>query len=183
MSLTINKQMLVKIRFYGVFVTLAAFVWAVQVLAYRNILYAPSTILGTINTSSTVDWSSITVKAMTDINALLTTLGTALLGAVGLLIAKAGNSSKSGHMWAAFLAAVCGGVSLYSGYECHCFILTMVQYSALLGNPAFTGPYENAYLIYKDMQFFALLAGAAFLADFAFHDLGEETAKPTTGEV
>ena len=179
MSLAISKRMLVKIRFYGVFVILAASVWAVHHFTNHFAFGVPGTIFGVTDPSSPADWPSTTVEVMTDIDALLTTLATALLGAVGLLIVKAGGSS---HKWAAFLAAISGGVSLYCGYQCHCFVLTMVQLSETLGNLAFLGPYENVYTIYRDIQFFTLLAGAVFLADFAFHDLGEETAKKTKEE-
>lgn len=176
MSLAINKRMLVKIRFYSVFAILAAIVWAVNHYANHVIFGAPGTIFGATDPSSSVDWPFITVKAMTDANALLTSLATALLGAVGLLIVKARDSSKSAHMWAAFLAAISGGVSLYGGYQCHCFVLTMIAYQT------FSGAYEDAYLIYRDIQFFALLAGAVFLADFAFHGLGEHAVEKATEE-
>jgi hypothetical protein len=173
MPLAMSKRTLAKVRFYGVFVILAASVWAVGHYANRLIFGVPGTIFGVTDPSTSADWSSITVKAMTDINALLTSLATALLGAIGLLIANAGNSSKTAHTWAAFLAAISGGVSLYCGYECHCFVLTMIT------NQTFFGTYEDAYLIYKNIQFFALLAGALFLADFAFHGLSEDAVAKT----
>src|SRR5580704_2007454 len=126
MSPTINKRVLVKLRFYGVFAILAAFVSAVN--DYTNYLqFGPSpSLFFAVDPSTVVDWATITAKAMTDINALLSSLATALLGAVGLLTVKAGSSSKPTHMWAAFLAAISAGLSLYCGYECHCYVLTMV---------------------------------------------------------
>jgi hypothetical protein len=107
----------------------------------------------------------MTVQAMTQTNALLTTLGTALLGALGLLISnRTQDRATSQHMWAAFLAAAAGGLSLFFGYMSHSNLLYMIHIRNV-------NPYDQAYLYSSHAQFYTLLAGAFFAADFAVHEL------------
>jgi hypothetical protein len=100
---------------------------------------------------------------------LLTTLATALLGALGLIMGnKVSAGSKLRHMWAAFLAAIGGVLSLYFGYVSHLNLLAMI------GNEYFNS-YDPLYLFFSHAQFYSLLAGTFFFADFAVHDFNQET--------
>ena len=148
--------------FYIATVVLVATVWLVQIHMNQAATVYP----GTTGTSSEVtDLQKMTVQAMTAANGLLTTLGTALLGALGLLISnRERHSSESRHMWAAFLAALGGGVSLYYGYVGHLNLLWMISNNAVSS--------DNSLFLYSShAQFYTLLAGAFFFADFAVSDL------------
>jgi uncharacterized membrane protein YidH (DUF202 family) len=169
METAIAKQKLARIWFYVAVVMIVASVWGIQVRVYDKIFNVPGTIFSGSSgaPSSPSDWQKLAVQAMTNANGLLTTLGTALLGAIGLLMVRARESHKLRHMWAAFLAAISGGVSLYFGYVSHLNLLAMIS------NETFN-PYDPVYLFSSHTQFYTLLAGAFFFADFAFHDLGAE---------
>lgn len=173
MKLTIEKRKFARIWFYVIVLGLAMSVWRVQVHMYDKIFKAfsqPGTILSASTNANAVptDWQQISFQAMSDITGLLTTLGTALLGAIGLLMVQSGKASKSRSLWAAFLAAICGGISLYFGYVSHLNILAMIQVQNQL--PV----YNSVYQFSNQAQFYTLLAGAFFFADFAFHGMGAE---------
>jgi hypothetical protein len=161
-----DKASLVRIRFYVVVGVILASVWGVQRYMYHRIFETPGTIFASSSGGMPTDWEKMSVQAMSDTSALLTTLGTALLGAIGLLMVKMRETSKPVHMWAAFLAAVSGGASLYFGYVSHLNLLAMIS------NQTFS-PYDPVYLFSSHTQFYMLLAGAFFFADFAFHGLSE----------
>jgi hypothetical protein len=166
MWISVDKVSLARIRFYAVIGIILVSVWGVQRYMYHKIFETPGTIFSSSSGGTPTDWQKMSVQAMSDTNALLTTLGTALLGAIGLLMVKARETSKSVHMWAAFLAAVSGGASLYFGYVSHLNLVAMIS------NQTFN-PYDPVYLFSSHTQFYMLLAGAFFFADFAFHDLSE----------
>jgi hypothetical protein len=165
-----EKRRIARVWFYGAVLILVASVWGVQVHMYHKIFSGPGTIFSESSStpSPPSDWQKMSIQAMTETNGLLTTLGTALLGALGLLMSNRGrDSSKSSHMWAAFLGAVGGGISLYFGYVSHLNLLAMIS------NQTFS-PYDPVYLFSSHAQFYTLLAGAFFFADFAVHDLTGE---------
>jgi hypothetical protein len=87
----------------------------------------------------------------------------------GSVLDKSGarDGSKVRHMWAAFLGAVGGGLSLYFGYMSHLNLLAMISSKNI-------DPYDRVYLFSSHAQFYTLLAGAFFFADFAVHDLSKE---------
>ena len=64
---------------------------------------------------------------------------------------------------------MCAGVSLYYGYVVHMHLLGMIGYHAF-------EPTSAIFLSPSHSQFYALLAAAVFLADFAFFNLGEGEA-------
>jgi hypothetical protein len=159
-----------RIWFYAVVIALVAGVWSVQRYAYDKIFSKTNQILFSApsDASSPNGWQAMSVQAMTDTNALLTTLATALLGAIGLLMVNSRTPLRSRHRWAAFLAAISGGVSLYFGYMSHLNLLGMINIQG------FVAPYTSVYQFSSHAQFYTLLAGAFFCADFAFHDIGKE---------
>jgi hypothetical protein len=152
--------------FYISVAILALAVWGLQIYAYHRVFSGPGTIFAESSSApaQASDWQKMSVQVMTDTNRLLITLGTALLGALGLLV---GNTMRGGrespHMWAAFLAGIGGALSLYFGYVSHLNLLAMIS------NGTFS-PYNAVYLFSSHAQFYTLLAGAFFLADFAVHD-------------
>jgi len=52
---------------------------------------------------------------------------------------------------------------------------------AMISNENFT-PYDPVYLFSSHAQFYTLLAGAFFFADFAFHELSNEALLSKTGD-
>lgn len=163
----IGKRKLARFWFYFVVVILVVSIWSVRVYEYHKIFGVPGTIFsGSSGTPSPSDWQKMLAETMASMNSLLTTLCTGLLGAVGLLMVKAREGVKLRHMWAAFLAAISGGVSLYFGYASHLSLLAMVNNENL-------SAYDPVYLFSTQAQFYTLLAGAFFLADFAFQQLND----------
>jgi LPXTG-motif cell wall-anchored protein len=168
MQTEIAKRTMARIWFYVAVVILVASVWGIQNYAYQRI-FTPSDGVVLSESSTTApnepdDWQKMAVQAMTQSNALLTTLGTALLGALGLLLSNRKEGSKPRHLWAVFLAAAAGGLSLFFGYVSHSNILWMISVQKV-------SPYSPGYLYWSHAQFYTLLAGAFFAADFAVHDL------------
>jgi hypothetical protein len=153
--------------FYVAVVILALSVWGIQAYEYHRIYGQPTVFSGTPDTPTPSDWKKMAVQTMTQTNGQLTSLGTALLGALGLLIGRARNGSKFRHFWAASLAAAAAVLSLYFGYMGHLHILSMI-------NTHLVDPGDPVYTFSRNAQFYTLLAGAFFFADFAFHDLSRE---------
>lgn len=164
----LDKQTLARVRFYIAVVVLVAAVWGIQTYKYDQIYNTPGSIISSSSASDSTpnDWQKMSIQSANNANALLTTLATALLGAVGFLMSKAADGAKSlRHMWAALLAAVGGGISLYFGYVRHLNLMGTLSIETF-------NPYDPVFLFLSHAQFYALLAGAFFFADFAFHDLG-----------
>jgi hypothetical protein len=163
-----ERRRIARVWFYLAVVVLVASVWGVQVHMYHKIFSGGDMIFSESSSapSAPSDWQKMAIQAMTDTNSLLTTLGTALLGALGLLMSNhvRDDSKKARHMWAAFLGAVGGCISLYFGYVSHLNLLAMIS------NGTFS-TYDPVYLFSSHAQFYTLLAGAFFFADFAVHDL------------
>jgi hypothetical protein len=163
-----SKLRLTRLRFYLVVVALVALVWGAQTYEYHKIYSASGVIFSSTPASaSPSDWQKMSVTAETNKGALLTTLATALLGAIGWLIVEARKATKKRHMWAAFLAAICAGISLYFGSASQGNLLFM------LSNENFN-PYDSVYTFLTRAQFLTLGVGAFFFADFAFHDFSED---------
>jgi hypothetical protein len=166
------SQGISRARFYSTVSALVLAVWGLQVFMYQKVYNAPGIIFSESPTAPAIpsDWQKMSIQTMTDTNRLLTSLATALLGAVGLLIGnKAQEASDRRHMWAALLAAIGGVLSLYFGYVGHLNLLAMIS------NRTFSA-YDPVYQFSSHAQFYSLLAGVIFLADFAVHDLNSEKA-------
>jgi hypothetical protein len=150
--------------FYLAVTVLALSVWQMQ-RHLTNATFPPNEIISS-STDAPAQWQQLAVQAVSDSTALLTTLATALLGALGLLLVnRSKNQSPPRHLWSAFLCGASACVSLYFGYVEHLYLVYMISNQSFdsyrLVNPSY-------------FQFYALLAGTFFLADFAFHDLRQE---------
>jgi len=108
------------------------------------------------------------MSAFLEMNRLLITLATSLLGAIGFLLANKREGQSARALWAALASAVCVGLSLYFGYRAYEDIIQMLQPPY----PAFdlTGP-----LVSWDRyaHFFTFLLGVFFFFDFAFHEVSK----------
>jgi len=114
------------------------------------------------------------LDAFLEMNRLVTTLGTGLLGAIGFLLANGRNAgSPARELWAAIASAICVGVSLLSGYVVYQSILWMLESGFFnLNNPEI--------LWVHHAHFYSFLLGVVFFAEFAFHDLrGESGREPS----
>lgn len=164
MAPTSERRTTIRLAFYLGLVILVATVWRVQ--RHMNAAaFPPNTVISSSD-SKVTDWQRMSVAAVSDSSQLLTTLATALLGGLGLLLSnRNAHRPKPRHMWSALLAAMAAGVSLYFGFVIHSYLVGMFSYETF-------SAYVLEYPVYY--QFYALLAGAFFLADFAFHDLSAE---------
>jgi hypothetical protein len=108
------------------------------------------------------------LDAFLEMNRLLITLGTALLGATGFLLVN-GHKMEAGSraLWTAFLSAVCVGLSVFFGYLVYLSVLWMLESQFFdLNNPRVLWP--------RQAHFYSFLLGVVFFTDFAFHQLREE---------
>lgn len=113
------------------------------------------------------EWQKMSVTVEGNTGALLTTLATALFGAMGWIMIEARKTPKKRHMWAGYLAALCTGVSLFFGAASQGHLVSMLSRGSF-------NPFDPMYRILNISQFGFLIAGACFLAGFAFYDLGKE---------
>ena len=159
--------------FYVIVLVIGVAVWSLQTYVYRAVYGGPGKIFAVLPASPLPpsDWQKLSVEAMSESNRLLTTLGTAMLGALGFVLGgKMTGGSRGRHMWAGFLAATGGGLSLYFGFMSHLNLVAMIN------NDTFT-PYNSVYQFSSHAQFYTLIAGAIFFADFAVHQLRGEATK------
>jgi hypothetical protein len=152
------------LSFYVLVGVLAVVVWQVQ--HHLTSSTFPSDEILSASGDPPAQWQQLAVGAVSDSTALLTTLATALLGALGLLLVnRSKGSTHPRHLWSAFLCGAGACISLYFGYVEHLYLVFMIS------NQTFD-VYRLVHPSY--FQFYALLAGTFFLADFAFHDLQRE---------
>ena len=105
------------------------------------------------------------LSAFLEMNRLITTLSTTLLGAMGFfLVNDTKGKGSTRELWAAFACAVCVGLSLFYGYHAYQDIIFMLQ--------------SQTFNLYGDMiswdrqgHFSMFLLAAFFFVDFAFHEL------------
>ncbi|MGA8108456.1 MAG: hypothetical protein WBD46_01950 [Acidobacteriaceae bacterium] len=166
MQLSLQRSRFTGLGFYLAVAALAVTVWQVQRHLTR-VTFPPNEIISS-SSDAPAQWQQLAVNAVSDSTALLTTLATALLGALGLLLVNRGRDKERTpprHPGSAFLCAAGACVSLYFGYVEHLYLVFMISNQTFdayrLVNPSY-------------FQFYALLAGTFFLADFAFQDLRQE---------
>jgi hypothetical protein len=163
MTKTTRRAVALRITFY---VTAIAFILAViEFQKYVTArLFEPA-----VATASLSPLQERTLEAFLDMNHLVTTLDTALLGAIGFLLFSWKKPKRaSSSLWIAFASAVSAFLSLFFGYVVYLALLWMLQ-SQL--------PFSLDYLAIlwaRQAQFYAFLLGVVLYADFAFHSLQKE---------
>ena len=145
-----------RIGFYAVVVGVVITVWLTQ---------GPGSFFSPTSEKPT-EWQQMGVSIASETTRLLTTLDTALLGALGLLMGDK-IATRPKHLTAAFACALSAGLSLYYGYVVHLRLLWMITHKAFDATSAF-------FVAPSQYQFYALLAAGFFFADFAAHNLGAE---------
>lgn len=166
MQQVIGRSRFVRLGFYFATIALVAIVWIARrhmdAAAFGGIIFSSST------TADPNQWQQMGLQAISEMNTLLTTLATALLGALGLLLSSgARNGPRPRHLWSAFISALLVGVSIYFGYVVHLHVLWMIKYENF-------DPNSLMYILPSYSQFYTLLVAVFFFADFAVHDLIEE---------
>jgi hypothetical protein len=147
-----------RLSFYIVCIVLVGVMW--QVTNYVNSRPYPTAPDSQPEMDKAVD-------AYENINNLLITLGTGLLGAMGfLLTSKPREHYRLREMWPAVLSAVFVGLSLYFGY------ISYQNVEFVLLNSVGTLDIDLVQLP-KTAHFYTLLLGVFFFADFVMQDLGK----------
>lgn len=158
-----------RLIFYIAAILLVVVVWRVQ-RAMDVAAIQPGTIISASASTSggPNQWQQMGLQAISDMNSLLITLATALLGGLGFLLSGGlGARTRTRHLWSAFICALLVAISIYFGYVGHLHVLWMID------NQNFD-PQSLVYKLPSYSQFYTLLLAVFFFADFAVHDLFEE---------
>jgi hypothetical protein len=144
------------LRFFCIAVVTGVIVWGVQEYMYFQ---GRAYIEERLDALSALQDKQL--SAFLEMNRLLTTLGTTLLGATGFLL----NTRRRGaepHMWLGLASALCIGLSIYFGYEAYEDILWMLEGRFFdLSNPEIHWTHAA--------EFYTFLLGAIFFCAFVTH--------------
>lgn len=153
-----------RLAFYVGCIVLATIVWKTEV--YKQ--YNTADVLGVLPTSNSPDQlQQAQLNAFLEMNRLVTTLGTTLLGALGFFLSNRKANSERGELWAAFASFVCVALSLYYGYRGYMDLIGMLNNNTFdLGGSLISWD--------RELHFNLFLLGVFFFADFAFHELNRE---------
>ena len=162
-----KPRWITRLGFYLATIALVIVVWRIQLRTDRVAFPADQSTVFSSASDAPSQWQQLAIQALSETNQLLTTLATALLGALGLILSREHRRSKPRHLWSAALCALCTGLSLYYAYVIHVRLLWMVT----IENFDATSP---LYRSPSYCQFYFLLAAVFFFADFAVHDLGHD---------
>ena len=144
-----QRSRIARLGFYFAVVLAVVIVWQIQrYMDFKS--FGPEVIIASSSSGTTgeadrmgLQWDQMGLQVVSEKDSLLTTLGTAMMGALGfLLVSGPRNRPRPRHQWSAFISALCVGVSLYFGYVSHLHVLWMIKgqtfdpYSALYLSPA-----------------------------------------------
>lgn len=164
MTRTAKPPVLGRLVFYIGAILLAVVVWRSEVFMQSRAQVFGSAV------DTLTELQEKQLGAFLDMNRLLTTLGTTVLGAMGLLLFGGfKGQSCSRELWAAIAGALCVGLSLYFGYHAYEDILFMLQ------NHTFDITSPGIFLD-RQAHFYTFLAGAVFFADFVYQNMKTEDA-------
>jgi hypothetical protein len=108
------------------------------------------------------------LNALYNIDNLVTSLATAVLGGIGFFLVDGRKVKRwSAAMWVAIASAGCAAFSLYLGYVVYLALLDMLK------NEIFN-PDLPAILWARQAQFYFFLLAVALFGDFAFQALNTE---------
>ena len=168
MRKTIGRHIVGRFGFY-----LGIIVLAFAVLKFENYLQSiPTAIPVTTIPDKAVD-------AFLEMNRLLTTLGTSLLGAVALLLfGGLRGKACSRDLWAAIAGAVSVGLSIYYGYAACQTVTSMLDAGVF-------DPHSPSLLTNQNAHFYTFLAGVIFFSDIVYQNMrmedGHEQPHDVTG--
>jgi len=141
---------------------------AIAVLAWQAQRYTSGQQIFESQVDSLTQLQEQQLQAFLDMNRLLTTLGTTMLGALGFLLAS-GSKGKSGSSvrWSALASGAFAGLSVFFGYIASEGIIYMLRNQFFdLEAPVILWPHTA--------HFYALLLSVFFFSDFAIHDLNNK---------
>jgi len=154
-----------KLVVYGVVALVALMSWESQDFMKRleaHRLAMQGGIAGVV-VDSLSDLQTKQLDAYLELNRLLTTLGTTLLGAVFFLMFNSKFTWKS-RTWSAMLGTLSISVSIFFSYVAYLFFIASLGD----GTPDVTGSLPH---LAQQAHFYTFLLGVVFFADFIFHNL------------
>jgi hypothetical protein len=169
-------DLVVKLRvrdfsFYIVILFIAIGAWQGQSYMYaageREVVLENGGVAGDVRTDCNgVETQQI--GAYLEINRLLTTLGTTLLGAVFFLMFNTGKAlGWKRRRWAALAGTVFVAVSIFFGYVAYLFIISILQNGSCDISRSYPHWAQQAH-------FYTFLLGVVFFADFTYRNLASE---------
>jgi hypothetical protein len=159
-----------RLNFYVLAIVIGAVVLVFQHYMDKIAYQDPGIIVSSsLNQPDTIPpWQEKALETYSSMSGLLTTLATALLGALGYLLINARQAVPQLHHGASAVgSALFAGLSVYFGYVSHLTVLSST-YSNVFN------PYAFGIVWPSRSQFYTLLLAVFFFADFAFHELGKE---------
>jgi hypothetical protein len=165
------RPKMTRLAFYVGCVGLAVLAYGIEVHMQNS-----QQVLGEISTGQLSQPGSISsaqqaqLSALLEMNQLITTLGTTLMGALGFLLANRKAASKSRGLWAAFASFASVGLSIYFGYRAYRDIIEMLQNAQNIG---WFDVISGVIAVDRECHFLFFVLGVFFFADFAFHELNQ----------
>jgi hypothetical protein len=174
MTQTVLKLRLSDLGFYLVVVAIAIAAWQVQSQMYsageKQIIDSSGGIAGEVQDQcSGVQTQQI--SAYLEINRLLTTLGTTLLGAIFFLLFNGRDRlAWKRRKWAALVGTILVGLSIFFGYVAYLFIISILENG--------TCDISRSYPHWaQQVHFYTFLLGVVFFSDFTYHNLVREDSR------
>lgn len=154
--------------FYIVVFLIAVAAWESQKYMYatgeKNIVQSEGGVAGEV-LSQCNGVQQQQIEAYLEINRLLTTLGTTLLGAVFYLLS--GGTEKfawKSRRWAALMGMILVAVSIFFGYVAYSFIISILQNGRCDVSTSYPHWAQQAH-------FYTFFLGVVFFADFTYCNL------------
>jgi hypothetical protein len=166
MKRTMQRRIVKRFGFYFGAIVLAAVVWRIE----HYLQSGPSIYLATPIQDKAVD-------AFLEMNRLLTTLATTLLGAMGLLLFGGFRGrSCSRELWAAIAGAVSVSLSIYYGYVAYLAVISMLETGSF-------DPYSPQLLRDQYAHFYTFLVGVVLFAGFVYQNMSTEDGHEQSHDV
>jgi hypothetical protein len=170
MAETSRRRFVTEFGFYIVVLFVAIVAWESQSYMYRageKILIEKGGIAGeAVDHCSGIQTQQI--DAYLEINRLVTTLGTTLLGAVFFLLFRGSKTlAWKRRRWAALLGTLFVAVSIFFGYVAYLFIISILQDGICDISTSYPHWAQQAH-------FYTFLLGVVFFADFTYRNLTPE---------
>jgi TRAP-type C4-dicarboxylate transport system permease small subunit len=158
-----KRAILFRLVFYMAAMAFIVGVWQYQKSFLNNWIEPVNPAQGSIS-----DKEDQELNALLEMNRLITTLGTGLLGAIGFILINLRKGKRGFEaLWAACASAVCVGLSLFFGYLVYLWVIEMlkVQIFDLDMSPLMWA---------RSAHFYTFLLAVVLFGDFAFNNLRTE---------
>jgi cytochrome bd-type quinol oxidase subunit 2 len=154
-----KRGMILRLAFYMGSIAFILAVWQIQ----KNI--TGDLMQQTLQTLDPLQQKEL--DAFLEMNKLITTLSTGLLGALSFILVNRGRGKNEAAQWTAYLSAICVGLSLFFGYVVYLAVVNMLDnhYFQL-----FTWQIQWA----RQAHFYTFFLAVVLFGDFAFHALRKE---------